>query len=164
MSALEEAHERLHRKNETLANALAKFKERGANIGRAIIHSGEVMAGAAIAGAINGQHVAKPGDKHKGPTIAGMPTDLAIGTGLMIAGALNAVGDEISPHLAAAGLGFLANFAGEWGHARGEARVRDGSWFGHHQGALPAGKVSGEYNPTKMAEDLLNARRQNAGA
>ena len=164
MSALEVAHERLHKKNESLSSALSKFKARGATLTRAAIHGGEVVLGAAIAGAINGQHVAREGDKHRGPTIAGMPADLTVGTVLTIAAGLDAVGETWSPHLGALGLGFLANFGGELGHARGQAKAKSGSWFPkHEQGSLPAAKTSGAYNSTQMAEELLAARRQNAG-
>ena len=158
-----EAHLKLHRKNERLASVVDRFKARGANLTRAVVHGGEVMAGAAIAGAIAGAHVAKPGDKHKGPTIAGVPTDLFLGTALTVAAASGFAGDTWSPHLGAVGLGLFAGFGAEWGYARGHQKAKTGSWFPkHEQGALPAGggtKASGQYNPTAMAEDLLNQRR-----
>ena len=164
MSALEVAHERLHKKNETLSKAVDRFKSRGAALTKAAVHGSEVMLGAALAGAIQGQHVAKDGDKHKhkGATLAGMPADLVIGTALTVAAGLDVAGDTWSPHLGAVGLGFLAGFGAEWGYHRGQEKAKNGSWFSRKE--LPAGgtKTSGQYNPTAMAEELLAARR-NAG-
>jgi hypothetical protein len=165
MSALEVAHERLHKKNETLAKTVDRFKARGATLTKAAIHGSEVVLGAALAGAIQGQHVRKEGDKHTGATIAGMPADLVIGTALTVASGLDVAGDTWSPHLGALGLGFLAGFGAEWGYHRGQEKAKNGSWFSRKE--LPAGgsgtKSSGSYNPSAMAEELLAARRQNAG-
>ena len=166
MSAIEVAHERLHKKNERLSTMVDKFKSRGANLTRAAVHGGEVILGAAIAGAIAGQHVAKEGDKHAGPTIAGMPADLTVGAALTIIGGTNAFGETWSPHVGALGLGFLAGFGAEWGYHRGQQRAKQGTWFAKHdQKSLGGGtKASGEATSSQMAESLLAARRgANAG-
>lgn len=166
MAALEVAHERLHRKNERLASIVDKFKERGKNVTKALVHGGEVMAGAAIAGLIQGSHVPKDAND-KGPKIAGVPTDLLLGTALTIGAAVGVAGEEWSPHVGALGLGFMSGFAAEWGYHRGQEKAKTGHWFAKREAAaLPApkapaaAKAAGEFNPHEMADALLKSRRE----
>lgn len=108
---------------------------------------GEVAAGAAIAGVIQG----RAGEG--GASILRMPASLVVG-GLLVAGGVFQAGDW-SEHLINTGTGFLAEFAGNWGYGVGQ-RWHQSGHFGLFGGKgtdalAPGAHTSGDLTPHQMA-------------
>jgi hypothetical protein len=155
------------RDHDRTRRSMAYIREKGARFARASILSGEVMLGAALAGMIQGLHERKEGETG-GAKIAGIPTDLLIGSALAVGSMFEIAGEEWSPHIGHLGLGFLAGFANDFGFHMGENKRTKGHYFAHaepakRQIAAPAPtKTSGAFDPQQMAESLLRARQQHA--
>lgn len=148
MSAAEEHVHALTRRNESLEKKAAKLKARATAAAKHGIETGEIMLGAAIGGLLQG--MAK--DQEKGPRIAHIPADLALGIGGLALGAFDVAGDY-SRDVANVSKGFLAAFATDFGHAIGVRKRTSGSFFPkkHAPGAIAAGAP----NPQAMADTIL---------
>lgn len=147
----------LARKNDTLAEKVAKLKAKGAKITGKAVRSLEVVAGATLGGVIQG--LAK--DQEAGAHILRVPADLGIGLGLNLAGFLDLAGDEWSHHLNNLGDGFLGAYFSDLGFHVGKRKRESGSFFKPKtQGALPSAAAHGEVSPQAMAEALLSQMQQ----
>ena len=141
----------LVKRNDTLAQKVEKLKGRATAVTKHGVHLLEVTTGAVLGGVIQG--MAK--DQHAGAYILKVPADLGIGIGLNLAALLDLAGEEYSPHLASLGAGFIAAYASDWGHAVGNNKRVNGSFF-KKSAALPAAAVHGEVSPQAMAEAILH--------
>jgi hypothetical protein len=137
----------LAKQREALRAHLGRIKDNREKHKRQGIALVETMAGAAVAGVIQGH--AGEGGSH----ILKMPTSLVVG-GLAVAGGVLQAG-RFSDHLIAFGTGFLAEFAGNWGYGVGQRKRTTGSFGLFGKGAdhaLPgATHTSGALSPHDMA-------------
>ena len=133
-------------------------RDRGERIVEKIVRSGEVFAGAAIAGVIQGRlgHSA---------TLGPVPLDLALGTALNGLALWGVAGDHYSKHLGNFGDGFFAGYGAEAGFAVGQAWKNTGRLFGG--GKVPGAPlappptpgqpaVHGELDPRVVAQQIIN--------
>lgn len=137
----------LAKRNESLQNKIDKLKAKGSRVAQHATETIEIMAGAAIGGALQGMSK----DQEHGPRILHVPADLALGlAGVVIGGATDLAGDY-SKDVANLGKGFLAAYATDFGHAIGTRKRATGSFF-PKKGA-PTG-ISGAA-PQQVADAIL---------
>ena len=124
------------------------------------MRTAEVAVGALAGGVIQG-HAGEEGSH-----IFHVPTDLAIGLGLNIAGFFNAAGSQ-SSHLHGFGDGFIASFTSSLGFGWGNTWRTTGKFAfgGGGTKGLPAGatKTAGEISPAEMANIVSRVRAASAG-
>jgi hypothetical protein len=143
------------RRHHALSQRYENLKAKGAALTSRLVRSGEVVAGAAVAGVLQGMSKSPTG-----PRIAHVPADLAIGLGLEAVAAFDLFGEEWSHHAGNIGTGFLAAYFTEAGFVIGKRKRDSGTFFGAKGGggALPAAAVHGD--PAAQAEALLHQMQQ----
>lgn len=137
----------LARRNESLQAKVDKLKAKGARVAQHATETLEILAGAAIGGALQG--MAK--DQEHGPRIAHVPADLAIGLTALVVGSGTDLAGEYGKDVANLGKGFLAAYATDFGHAIGTRKRVTGSFF-PKKGAPHA--IAGA-SPQAMADAVL---------
>lgn len=149
---MSEALAHIARRHESLSKRYENLKAKGAQLTGRLVRSGEVVAGAALAGVLQGMSKSP-----SGPRIAQVPADLAIGLGLEAVAAFDLFGEEWSHHAGNFGTGFLAAYFTEAGFVIGKRKRDTGTFFGP-KGAAPAlpaaAAVHGD--ATQQAQALLN--------
>ena len=139
----------LARRNDTLAEKIAKLKHKGAKATGALIRTGEVIAGAALGGLIQGMSK-DPNGAH----FLKVPVDLGAGIALKLAEVLDLAGTEWSSHLGNLGDGFFGAYFSDLGHSIGVRKAKTGSFFAaKNPGQLGPG-VAGDVSPQQMAAML----------
>jgi hypothetical protein len=126
----------------------ARKQARGETVAEKILQSGEVLAGAALGGILQGL-----GHEKLGP----VPLDLLAGLAGNVA-ALWGVGGKHAHDIGNVSDGFLAAFASDAGHAIGQRWKATGHLFGHGSPASPAGAppaVHGELDPRMVAQNII---------
>jgi hypothetical protein len=149
---MSEALAHIARRHESLSKRYENLKAKGAQLTGRLVKSGEVVAGAAIAGVIQGMSKSPTG-----PRIAHVPADLAIGLGLEAVAAFDLFGDEWSHHAGNFGTGFLAAYFTEAGFVIGKRKRETGTFFG----AKGATAVHGD--AAAQAAQLLNQMQARQG-
>jgi hypothetical protein len=143
---MSEALAHIARRHESLSKRYENLKNKGAALTGRLVKSGEVVAGAALAGVLQGMS-----KNPNGPRIAHVPADLAIGLGLEAVAAFDLFGDEWSHHAGNFGTGFLAAYFTEAGFVIGKRKRETGSFFG------PKGAATGVHgDAAAQAQELLN--------
>jgi hypothetical protein len=154
---MSEALAHIARRHETLSKRYENLKAKGAQLTGRLVKTGEVVAGAALAGVLQGMSKSP-----NGPRIAHVPADLAIGLGLEAVAAFDLFGSEWSHHAGNIGTGFLAAYATEAGFVIGKRKRDSGTFFGHKATAvaLPAAAPAAVHGDAAAQAAALLAQMQ----
>jgi hypothetical protein len=148
---MSEALAHIARRHESLSKRYENLKAKGAQLTGRLVRSGEVVAGAALAGVIQGMS-----KNPTGPRIAHVPADLAIGLGLEAVAAFDLFGEEWSHHAGNFGTGFLAAYFTEAGFVIGKRKREQGSFFAPRgSAALPPAPAAVRGDAAAQAAELL---------
>jgi hypothetical protein len=149
---MSEALAHIARRHESLSKRYENLKNKGAQLTGRLVRSGEVVAGAAVAGVLQGMSKSP-----NGPRIAHVPADLAIGLGLEAVAAFDLFGSEWSHHAGNFGTGFLAAYFTEAGFVIGKRKRDQGSFFAPKgaPAALPAAPAAVHGDAASQAAALL---------
>ena len=149
----------LAKRNDTLQEKLAKLKHKAAKATGTLVRTGEVIAGAALGGLVQGMSK-DPNGAH----FLKVPVNLGAGLGLKLLEVLDIAGTEWSPHLGNLGDGFLGAYFSDLGHSIGVRKAKTGSFFAAKgAGALPPG-MGADVSPQQMAAMLAAQMQARQGA
>jgi hypothetical protein len=162
MAVTEQHLHHIAKRHESLSKRYEGLKAKGAKLTGRLVRSGEVVAGAALAGVLQGMS-----KNPAGPRIAHVPADLAIGLGLEVVAAFDIFGDEWSHHAGNFGTGFLAAYFTEAGFAVGKRKRDSGTFFAGKVTAplaAPAAAAAAVHgDATAQAEQLLRQMQARQG-
>lgn len=146
------------RQLQSMRNRITRKQEHWESMLTKGMRTAEVAVGALAGGVIQG-HAGEEGSH-----IFHIPTDLAIGVALNIAGFFNAAGSQ-STHLHGFGDGFIGSFTSSLGFGWGNTWRTTGKFaFTSGPKSLPAAtKSAGEISPAEMANIVSKVRAASAG-